>query len=62
MEIAEVYEKIFCENDGKCSIHKLAAKAWIYKNSAQKVILFYEVIMVTLTQRQQGHKRRALVL
>ena len=50
MEIVEVYEKILRENDGKCSIRKLVAEARIYKNSAQKDILFYEVEMVPATR------------
>ena len=55
MDIAEVYEKLLHENDGKCSIRKVAAEARICKNSAQKAIPFYEVEMVLSTRRRQGH-------
>ena len=40
MEIAEIYEKVMRENDGKCTIRKLAVEARIDKTSAHKAILF----------------------
>ena len=40
MEIAEIYEKVMRENDGKCTTRKLAVEARIDKTSAHKAILF----------------------
>ena len=56
MEIAEVYEKILHENDGKCSmIHKLAAETRICKKSVQKAILFYVFGMVPSPRWRLSH-------
>ena len=52
MEIAEIYEKVMRENDGKCSIRKLAVEARIDKTSAHKSILFYAVGMIPSSQRR----------
>ena len=60
MEIAEVYEKLLHENDGKCSIRKLAAEARICNKSAHRAVVFYEVGMVPSTRRRQGHGRKGV--
>ena len=57
MEIAEIYEKVMDENDGKCSIRKLAVEARIDKTSAHKSILFYAVGMIPYFRRCKSYAR-----
>ena len=59
MEIAEIYEKVMRENDGKCTTRKLAVEARIDKTSAHKAILFYAVGMIP-SSRRRGHGRRGV--